>query len=128
VLLIVALVMLGLASHGPLRRWLTAPSLAPPSLRARRRALEAASRGEDPNALQHRLLEYLCAYYQAPSAEATRRFRSAGHGALLDRLNARRYGRTSGGAGVDGTAVLDAVRGLGRPRHDRPDALPELYS
>ena len=101
------------------------------SLRARRRALHAACRSNDASAMHRKLLAYLCSVYELPPGQATARFRDAGHGAVLDALNAGLYGRSaaSQAEGATGDDVLAAVEALDCDAGRTPDdPLPELYS
>ncbi|HEX7036917.1 MAG TPA: BatD family protein [Pseudomonadales bacterium] len=103
------------------------PMHARPSRRRAWRALRDASRGGEPDAIHHALLEYLRVHYRAPVPEAVRRFRLDGHGDVLDALNASRY-RPVGGPAVPAEQVLAAVRALRRARRRaHPDPLPALY-
>ena len=101
------------------------------SLSARRRALRAACRSNDASAMHRGLLAYLCSVYELPPGQATARFRDAGHGAVLDALNASLYGRSdaSQAEGATGKDLLAAVEGLDSDARRTPDdPLPELYS
>ena len=101
------------------------------SLRARRRALRAACRSNDARAMHRELLAYLCSVYELPPGQAAARFRDAGHGAVLDALNAGLYGRSSASQadGATGNDLLAAVEALDSDARRTPeDPLPELYS
>lgn len=103
----------------------------PTSMRERRRALRSACRSNDASAMHRELLAYLCCRFELPAARATARFRDAGHGAVLDALNARLYGRSSPGDANDrlGSDLLAAVEALDvEARRAADDPLPELYS
>lgn len=100
--------------------------------RARWQTLRTVCRGNDPAAVQHALLNYLQAHYQTSQTDACRQFRDAGCAAVLDGLNAARYGSNAEGA-VSSRDVLDAVRDLrrrqgGRRRYGMQQTpLPALY-
>jgi hypothetical protein len=126
------LTLLGIVATSALLLWWSgrrAPPAAarqPASRRACWRALRHACRGDDTTAMHHALLDYLQSHYRAPLAESVRRFRAAGHGAVLDALNAGLY-RDGAAASVSGREVLDEVREIRRRRRAVDDALPALY-
>jgi hypothetical protein len=116
----VALRLAGLsgAARGPARR-----------LRLWRagRALTIAARRGDAAALQAALVDYLACWYRTPSTDALRQFRGAGHGPLLDRLQAARFGRD--GAELPATGEWRAaIRTLRPETQVTPDPLPELFA
>ncbi len=98
----------------------------PPSRGAAWRDLKRACRGGDPVLVHRSLLGYLHAHYGVPPAEGVRRFRSAGHGAIVDAVNASLYG-AGRGERLDTGAVLAAVAELRRPGPRREASLPALY-
>jgi hypothetical protein len=110
------------------QRWSTASAGAhePRSRRACWLALKRACRGGDADAIHQALLRYLRAHYQAPMAESLRQFRGAGHGDVLDALNAGLY-RRQVRAALSGREVLDAVREIRRRRSRGNEPLPALY-
>ena len=81
--------------------------------------------------MHRELLAYLCCLYELPAGQAAAYFRDAGHGALLDALNASLYGRSDRGktSTVLGSELLAAVEALDADaRRTADDPLPELYS
>ncbi len=117
--------------------WLLRGHLTPPAGAQRagaaraRRELRAACRSGEPTAVHAALLEYLREHYRAPLPEAIRSFRAAGHGAVLDQLNATCYRarppRQQPDGGFDAAGVLRAADALRRPRRADAPPLPALY-
>jgi hypothetical protein len=101
-------------------------------LRRLRRALAAAGNDGDAAGIERALAAYLAACYRLPETAALTKFRAAGSGELLDRLQRARYGRST--VAPPATAeLMDAIRGSRAPagreparRRARPDPLPEL--
>ena len=127
-------VVAGVFSWGSRRRELRREASGEPRSRAVAwRGLKSACRGRNPVAVHDALVAYLRSHYRTSAAEAVRRFRRSGHGALLDELNARLYRQGRGEPPSDSAPpaakasdVLEAVRSL-RSRRRHPDPLPALY-
>jgi hypothetical protein len=81
----------------------------------------------DAAALQTALHEHLCCWYGTTPEQALARFRATGHGPLLDRLLAARFGRSAAPppAARELLAALDALTPTAPPA---PDPLPELFA
>jgi hypothetical protein len=100
-------------------------------LKSRRRRLQAACRDGDPADIHRALLAFLASHYRVSPGAAAERFRAAGHGPLLDQLNARLYGPAAEAAGgrFDAAPLLRALDAIEQP-HDAEghrDPLPPLY-
>jgi len=106
----------------------SATGMAPSRRTMREHLAQACKRGTTAD-VHEALLDYLRVHYATPLPEAQRRFRAAGHGDVLDGLNAARY--RDGGDRVDPATIWQAVRALERHRFRarRRDtaALPPLY-
>lgn len=91
------------------------------------RTLKAACRRGGPYSMQSALLAFLQAHYDASQAEARRQFRNDGYAAIVDGLNAARYGDNPDA--VSGATVLDAARDLRRRSRTQQqhNPLPALY-
>ncbi len=94
--------------------------------RRRWQSLERACRSGDLNAMHRELIAYLQCRYATSAPEAIRRFREAGHGPLLDRLNAALY-QPRARAAVSGDELLAALGDSGRHARGRGYELPALY-
>jgi len=115
-----ALATVGLtaAARGPARRL---------RLGRLRRAAVAAARSGDPGRLNAALLAYLGCWYGVPTRLAAERFRGAGHGELLDRLDAARFGRAPGTT-PNAAELSLALHALREPPRQRSEPLPELFA
>lgn len=115
-----------LAAAWLLRRTGPLPRPAAVDTLIRRRALRQACAAGDPARLQAELHQHLRRHYGTTLPDALQRFRSAGHGEVLDALNVARY-RGQGEDPELGRAVLAAVTGLARRERVAPPPLPALY-
>jgi len=104
-------------THGLARAW---------RLRVLRRELAAACRDGEPARIHGALVRYLSVWYRVTPLDALQRFRDAGFGALLDGLQAARFGRDQAEQPAP-AAILAALGGLDPARPAAADPLPALY-
>jgi len=98
------------------------------TLRRLRRRLRRRVRQGDPRAIETALGDYLCCWFGVThTREALRRFRAAGHGAVLDALAAARFGPTPAAPANLSLVLAGALAALRHTRQPRVDALPPLY-
>ncbi len=95
--------------------------------RRRWQSLKRACHSGDQGAMHRELIAYLQSQYASSAPEAIRRFREAGHGPLLDRLNAALYQPAARDV-VSGEELLTALRQSSRlSSGGRRHELPALY-